>query len=626
MGAAIFSIVSIACCFILIILAANVLNLDRKNETNIIFHGFAMFSAVLAFFEFMLKQSETPDRARIWVYLLATWPVVTVMGLHLVLSFTGYSKKLNRPLMLFALYAPYAAYIYGLAASRYFIQVIENMPWGFSAVRYAEKSWYIAMLYTWVTIITLLSITCIFLYIKNAKSSASKQQGKMILIALIIPSAIGYLESIVTAVTGIKLPGLTTVGVLFMAAFIALAVSKYRLFRVKAETAAESILSTMIGYIVLLNEDLDIIRANKSVCKELGYREYELIGRNAEVLYSGSAPDIRNCVIDEEDNCMLRKVEAQLKTKSGAEVPVIMSISAVVDGFGAIHGYVMTAVSIEERKKLEQELIVEIQKTEMMNLEIKENFEKLKEVDRLKQNFIAIVSHELRTPLTSIKGFLSFLIKGVTGPINPQQAEFLGYIGNNTERLLQLINELLDFSKIESGTFSVKKSRGDVILLAKKAIVEMLSIANKKSIFLMEHFKEQSIIADIDDSRIYQVIINLLNNSIKFSPPASAIHIGADAALLDSIQTPAYVNRSAMKAEKYIKFYVVDEGAGMEPQYAEKVFERFYQIESADTRRHEGVGLGLNIAKNIIEAHNGAIWAESQGKGKGSSFYFIIPL
>jgi signal transduction histidine kinase len=121
------------------------------------------------------------------------------------------------------------------------------------------------------------------------------------------------------------------------------------------------------------------------------------------------------------------------------------------------------------------------------------------------------------------------------------------------------------------------------------------------------------------------VIINLLNNSMKFSQPDTAITLSMRLVQAGDIKLPASKKTAGLKNLSYMLFCVKDQGTGMEQKYADRIFDRFYQIENPHVRKHEGIGLGLNIAKSIVEAHEGMIWAESPGTDKGSSFYFILP-
>jgi len=256
---------------------------------------------------------------------------------------------------------------------------------------------------------------------------------------------------------------------------------------------------------------------------------------------------------------------------------------------------------------------------------MKTSYEKLKELDMLKSTFIAMISHELRTPLTSIKGFVAFLIKGVGGKVEDQQREYLEIIRNNSNRLLSLINELLDFSKIESGTFSVDKKDTDIKSVVESTVKDISSVAQQKKIQVTVNPDGVVPVIPADPMRLSQVLINIINNSIKFSPEDTEITIDMEKAAGGQLHAPDYADASFNEKEDYLRIAIKDRGPGIAKENLDKVFERFYQVKNIKNRGY-GIGLGLAISKNIVEAHRGAIWAESDGPGKGAVFNIILPI
>jgi signal transduction histidine kinase/DNA-binding response OmpR family regulator len=254
-----------------------------------------------------------------------------------------------------------------------------------------------------------------------------------------------------------------------------------------------------------------------------------------------------------------------------------------------------------------------------------EAINKMRELDMLKSNFVAMISHELRSPMTAIKGFLEIVISGVGGSVSAQQTEYLEIIRSNTDRLMNLINDILDMAKMESGTFPVVKSVCNIEKLLKKIIKETVGLASKKMIIVEKEGVEGDMTAEIDEFRIAQVMVNLISNAIKYSPEKSKILIGSKIIDADAIPGSLPVSDSAGNS-RYVMIYVKDLGDGIEKVHLGRIFDRFYQVNQKDNQVLKGVGLGLNISKNIVEAHDGFIWAESEGKGTGSTFKFAIPL
>jgi len=241
------------------------------------------------------------------------------------------------------------------------------------------------------------------------------------------------------------------------------------------------------------------------------------------------------------------------------------------------------------------------------NQKLSESFEKLKELDRLKSNFLATVSHELRTPLTSILGYGEMLAEGIAGPLNPEQAEFVGTIREKGEQLLQLIRSLLDQSKLESGTLSLKMGTvaiGDVL---KDVASTLLPAAKRKEVELEVKLPPYLPTMRADAERLRQVFLNLAENAVKFTPAGGTVMLVAEteqggAAPEDDIGFVLFATRPTA-----IVVRVADTGIGIPTAERTKVFDAFYQVDGSSTREHGGTGLGLSIVKRIVEMHGGTI-------------------
>ena len=258
-------------------------------------------------------------------------------------------------------------------------------------------------------------------------------------------------------------------------------------------------------------------------------------------------------------------------------------------------------------------------------MELKESGRKyglIRETERLKSQFIAIVSHELRTPLTVIKGLVSFFKKGAVGALSEKQADYVGIIESNADRMARIVNEMTDISRIESGIFTVEKTPQALKAVVDTCVNSINQIASKNSIVIESAMAPENLVLSIDRPRIEQAIINLLNNAVKFTQPGGKIKITVEY----PFKAPYPGGAGSTEAQPVFALITVsDNGTGMDKSELEKVFEKFYQIEEHTTRRHQGMGLGLFIARNIVLAHGGTIWCESEGKGKGSEFKMILP-
>lgn len=239
---------------------------------------------------------------------------------------------------------------------------------------------------------------------------------------------------------------------------------------------------------------------------------------------------------------------------------------------------------------------------------IKYQNDKILEADRLKNEFLANMSHELRTPLNAIIGFSEALSLEIFGNLNDKQMEYVKDIHSSGVHLLGMINDILDLSKIEAKKMDLNLAKINLLSLISESINIIRGIANKKAIKIHLLTQDTDINVKADQTKLTQIMYNLLSNSIKFSPENSEIFI--------QIQK---------KHKNFAEITVKDQGIGIPPEYHEKVFEKFQQVDASLTRKHSSTGLGLTITKELVELHGGKIRLESQ-KDCGASFIFTLPL
>jgi len=198
-------------------------------------------------------------------------------------------------------------------------------------------------------------------------------------------------------------------------------------------------------------------------------------------------------------------------------------------------------------------------------------------------------------------------------------------IQNNISRLHLIIDDLLDLSKIESGVFPVVKSKNDVVEILDRTIEELLPSITGKNIKILKRYKDIPLEWNIDSLRIIRVFNSVLTNAVKFSPEKSEIIVDLKIAKGKEIEVPFYVESIIFLKKSYLAFSVSDNGIGIEKQYQKKVFEKFFQVEDPLVRKFQGAGIGLSIARAIVDSHGGIIWCESEGLNKGSTFYVLLP-
>lgn len=248
----------------------------------------------------------------------------------------------------------------------------------------------------------------------------------------------------------------------------------------------------------------------------------------------------------------------------------------------------------------------------------------LLEANRVKSEFLATMSHELRTPLTAIIGFSELLLENVMGELNEEQRDSLGEVLHNGNALLELINNLLDLSKMDSGKMVLQYSQFDLRDLLERLSRTVSSLIQKKQQALTLDVEEGLAPMRADEKRVHQVVLNLLSNAIKFTNNSGAISIVARHYHGTAAMPPAWRERVAKDSGIYYYIGVTDNGIGIPPEHVNSVFDTFTQLDSSATRRYAGTGLGLALARQLVELHGGTIWVESEF-GKGSAFHCLFP-
>lgn len=237
-------------------------------------------------------------------------------------------------------------------------------------------------------------------------------------------------------------------------------------------------------------------------------------------------------------------------------------------------------------------------------------------VERMKDEFISVVSHELRTPLTSIRGSLGLLANGLLESYPEKAGRMLQIAVSNTDRLVRLINDILDLERIQSGKVTMVEQYCNAADLTISAADAMRTMADKAGVTICVNPIPVQLWADPD--RIFQVLTNLLSNALKFSPEGGQVWLSAS---LTSARSPDFLDSSIPE----VLFQIKDQGRGIPRDKLETIFERFQQVDASDSRKKGGTGLGLAICRSIVEHHGGQIWVESV-VGEGSSFYFTLPV
>jgi signal transduction histidine kinase len=272
-------------------------------------------------------------------------------------------------------------------------------------------------------------------------------------------------------------------------------------------------------------------------------------------------------------------------------------ITALFDQEGAIKGYAKITRDMTDRKVMEDHLHETLLRLEQAN-------KKLEELDQLKSLSISVATHELRSPLTAVKAYVDNLFEGVAGELPEKVSYYLTRIGYNTDRVIRLVNMLLDISRIEAGHMHLELEQVSVSEIIRDVVEDFECMARTKEIAVRAStVMDAPVRADRD--RVEQVLHNLLHNALKFTPPGGEI-----------------VVQSHLTENEKVTITVTDTGCGIPPGHEEKVFLKFHRAPSPV---QEGAGLGLAVTKSLVELHGGNIWVESE-PGRGSKFSFTLPL
>lgn len=382
---------------------------------------------------------------------------------------------------------------------------------------------------------------------------------------------------------------------------------------------SDTMIESMPGVLYFYDSRGRFLRWNRNFETVTGYSREEIAGMHPLDFF---APGDQGALAERIGEVFAKgeaSIEAPFRSKDGRTTPYFFTGRRVV--FDDLICLVGVGIDISEQKQAEhavRELNEGLErKVAERTAEIQTAIVRAEAADRIKSAFLATMSHELRTPLNSIIGFTGIILQGLAGPLNPEQTKQLGMVRGSARHLLELINDVLDISKIEAGQLEVKADAFDLSVSVEHVVASVRPLADKKTLSLRVDVALGLGEMVSDRRRVEQILLNLLNNAIKFTEQGSVTLV------VDRL--PDYLPPGRASLQPAVRFRVVDTGIGMKPQDLATLFMPFRQIDSGLSRQHEGTGLGLAICRRLATLLHGEISAASEWT-RGSVFTVLLPL
>jgi protein-histidine pros-kinase len=357
--------------------------------------------------------------------------------------------------------------------------------------------------------------------------------------------------------------------------------------------------------VVIVDDEGKMVLVNSQTERLFGYDRAELLGQSVEMLvpgrFRGNHLGHRNGYIaNPRVRAMGSGLELNGVRRDGTEFPVEISLSPLDTPNGR---FVTAAVRDVTEAKLRRE-----EEARRKSRELEDENRRMQEANRLKSEFLANMSHELRTPLNAIIGFTELMIKGKVGPVSAEHEEYLGDILNSARHLLELINDVLDLAKVESGKLDFRPEKVDVGKVVGEVRDILRGIASGKGIRVDVHLDPALPPAELDPARLKQILYNYLSNALKFTGEGGVVTV-----------------RVMPEPQRRFRIEVEDTGIGIRAEDVNRLFVEFQQLDNGPSKKHAGTGLGLALTRRIVEAQGGlvGVWSEP---GRGSTFWAVLPL
>lgn len=571
---------------------------------------FAAF-ALWAFSMVILSHPQSSVQAAHWAMLVGTFANFTQgpFILWAVAIFTNWHRALRSPWFYAVLLAFPIAVLYFLLAGdlislNYFDYRMGSWQfnWHMSFMTYAFHVYYY--------IVVLWAFVLLFVFTRHNSDHNRRRPALLLLVAGCLTLVLGVLNLIL--VNYYDIPYMPDLSLLVLALALVYTIRRFELFVLTPGSAANKIIATMPDAMIITDPHGRIVSLNAATCKLTDYSQNDLLGRPIDMLLAREHSDIALFMKSEQ----VRNLEIKVRKRHGGFLPALFSSSIMYDEAEHLLGIVCLVRDITARKQAEEELkkahdLLE-QRVEQRTKQLEEAKEKAEASDQLKTAFLANMSHEIRTPMNGILGFADLLKDNTRS--EQSKREMIEMIDNQGRHLLQIINDIIDISKIESNQLKIVPIACHINQLIKELytlFTAEIKTREEKPVELNYHVElaDNQAYIIIDDTRLRQVLSNLISNALKFTA-RGIINFGYKCLTVNT--------------KKYLYFFVEDTGIGIPKDRQALVFERFRQSDDSHTRQYGGTGLGLAISRGIVNLLGGDLSLESDGK-TGSCFTFSIP-
>lgn len=598
----IFTIFPLISAVIAFFMGAFIFAKNTKNPLNILFMLFCLSYSSVCYSEFSMRYAESYATAYFWLKLTFLFPLALSFLFHFCLIFSKISKNKSKKILFPLIYIPTGILIYLDFVTPLILVGPQKKNWGWTYL-YQENSFLLNFYLLWVILLPVLSIIlcvrCYYITTDHRKKLQAKYFSIGVFFSLIIYLIFDFVLAIIFES---DIPEFGTTSFTLTSILIGYAIWKYKLFKLDPISVVVNVARNLSDAVILTTITNKIKAVNQITLKLFEYQKHELINHPINILFS----EENNKIFSNKEQLLEKSeienvkpaIETFIKTKMGKKIPVSLSISFIRDKEGELHGIVYLMRDITERKILENKLKKALEEQKL-------HIDNIIKASQYKTNFLSSMSHDLRTPLNAIIGFSDLLLDESYGNLNEDQIDFLSDIKSSSDHLLELIEHVLDISKIESGELKLNLQNFELNSLIDEIKSVLKPLYSKKSLyFKVEGLNAQeTIYADL--VRLKEVFYNLLSNAIKYTIKGG-------------------ITLQIWKDDNRWKFNVIDTGIGIAKENYELIFKEYKRVESLYVSSTLGTGLGLTLAKKLVNLHGGEMYFTSK-LGEGSTFTFTIP-